>query len=357
MCVSNRRMACLATAAAMVIASAVHAAEPITLSTVPAPVYKNRDSGRANSESWVFNLVVTDAKNRKDLRAVKAEIGVFAGTVLRETTIIPEASLERMRATSYQITPETDSLSLQRRAVRDETFDVRLRFVSKPIGWQADRVHIALTLSLPGMKNFVESIDVPLTEYAQKTSLVFPLKAPSIVTQGQFNNLGHAGHSNQFAIDVMALNKEYGPMVDGKDGNDQFVAFGTEVVAPAAGKVVYARNDVPDNPPDTDPVTVYSKVHDALMATAGNCIVIDHGNGEFSALMHLQRGSVSVAVGSEVKQGQAIARLGCSGDAYQPHLHYQLQDGAELFRAVSLPVKFDNLQGTDLGRGNYLTPR
>src|SRR6185436_11310729 len=177
MCVSNRRMACLATAAAMVIASAVHAAEPITLSTVPAPVYKNRDSGRANSESWVFNLVVADAKNRKDLRAVKAEIGVFAGTVLRETTIIPEASLERMRATSYQITPETDSLSLQRRAVRDETFDVRLRFVSKPTGWQADRVHIARTLSLRGMKNFVGSIDVPLTEYAQKTSLVFPLKA------------------------------------------------------------------------------------------------------------------------------------------------------------------------------------
>jgi len=94
-----------------------------------------------------------------------------------------------------------------------------------------------------------------------------------------------------------------------------------------------------------------------LLAIAGNCVIIDHGNAEFSALMHLQHGSVTVEVGSTVRQGQVIARLGNSGHAFGAHLHYQLQDGPALFRANSLPVKFDNLEGVELARGVYFEPR
>jgi hypothetical protein len=332
-------------------------ASPIKLTTDPPTVYKNRDPGRWNTESWVFALVVADAKNRKEIRPLQADLQVYAGTTLRETIIVPEETLAGMKATTYQVTPETDSLSLKRKFLLDEIFDLRLKFFVKSAAWQVDRVRVSLTLDIPGTGRTTETLDVPIKTYAQKTSLVFPLKGPSIITQGQVNNFGHAGHSNLFAIDAMGLDAQYGQMVDGKTGNDQYAGWGHDVIAPAKGRVVYTRNDVPDNPPDTDPVTVYSKVADPIMATAGNCIVIDHGNGEFSALMHLQRGSVAVVVGTEVQEGQVIARLGCSGDAFGPHLHYQLQDGPDLFRACSLPVKFDNLPDPELARGVYLTPK
>ncbi len=333
------------------------AAHPIQLTTDPATVYKNHDPGRWNTESWFFALIIADAKNRSEIRPLKAELEVYAGATLRETVILPEESLKRMKAATYLVTPETDALSLTRRFPLDEIFDLRLKFFAKPVAWEADRVHVVLTLEVPGAGQTIETLDVPIRAYAQKTSLIFPLQGPSIITQGQINNFGHAGHSNQFAIDVMALDAQYGQMVDGKKGNDQYAAWGHDIIAPAGGRVVYARNDVPDNAPDTDAVTVFSKLTEPLMATAGNCVVIDHGNGEFSALMHMQHGSVTVAVGNDVTQGQVIGRLGCSGDAFGPHLHYQLQDGPELFRACSLPVKFDNLPNAELARGVYLTPK
>lgn len=339
-------------------AGAAEPASDVQLSTVPNSVYKIRDSGRGGTESWYFNLVVADAQGREGIRPLRAELEVFAGATLRETISLPEATLELMQETSYRVTPETDPLSLRRRFSLDEVFDLRLGFVAKPVTWEADRVRITLTLDVPGPKNAIKTLDVRIGTRSQKTKLVFPMQGPGIVTQGQVNNFGHSGHSNQFAIDVMGLDAEYGPMVNGGQGNAGFAGWGRDVIAPANGRVVYARNDVPDNPPDGgDPQAVYSKVSEPLLAIAGNCVIIDHGNEEFSVLMHLQQGSVTVEVGKMVRQGQVIARLGNSGDAFGAHLHYQLQDGPALFRANSLPVQFDNLAGVDLARGVYVEPR
>ena len=73
--------------------------------------------------------------------------------------------------------------------------------------------------------------------------------------------------------------------------------------------------------------------------------------------MHLQQGSASVAVGDPVQPVQVIGRPGNSGDAFRPHLHYQLQDGPDVLRANSLPVKFKHLANPDLSRGAYFGAR
>ncbi len=339
------------------VAWAAQSASDIQLTTVPNTVYKIRDPGRAGTESWYFNLVVAHAQGHEGIRPLGAELELFAGKKLRETIFLPEATLELMQATSYQVTPETDPLSLRRRFSLDEVFDLRLGFVAKPVAWETDHVRITLMLDVPGSKNATKTLDVLIRTYSQKTKLIFPMEGPAIVTQGQINNFGHSGHSNQFAIDAMGLNTEYGPMVNGRQGNAGFAGWGRDIIAPANGRVVYARNDVPDNPTGGDPQAVYAKVSEPLLAIAGNCVIIDHGNDEFSVLMHLQRGSVTVEVGNLVRQGQVIARLGNSGDAFGAHLHYQLQDSPALFQANSLPVKFDNIAGADLARGVYFEPR
>ena len=330
---------------------AAPAGAPITLRTVPPVVYKLRDPGRLPLESWLFQLVVTGPD---DLRPVGATIELRSGATRLETVTVPESILVRRRATSYRPTP--DSLALQRRLILDEAFDLRMAFPARPLGWKTDLVRVTLALAT-GSTRVTRTLDVPLAIFAPKTPLVFPLRGPAMVSQGSFNNAGHAGHANQFAIDVLGLNDTYGPMVAGRTGNEEYAGWGREVLAPGAGRVVHARNDVPDNAPDANPVDTYGRLPEPMLAVAGNCVVIDHGNGEWSALMHLQHGSVGVKVGDTVAAGQPIGRLGNSGDAFGPHLHIQLQDGPELLRANSLPLSFTNLPNADLSRGSYLTPR
>ena len=73
-------------------------------------------------------------------------------------------------------------------------------------------------------------------------------------------------------------------------------------------------------------------------------MVIDHGNGEFSFFGHLQKGSVQVKEGERVRKGQMIGRIGFSGDAFIPHLHYMLMDGPDFLKAEGLPSYFHDFQ-------------
>jgi murein DD-endopeptidase MepM/ murein hydrolase activator NlpD len=128
--------------------------------------------------------------------------------------------------------------------------------------------------------------------------------------------------------------------------NESDAGWGREILAPAAGTVVYARNDVPTNPhpgerPDVN--SWYLPLHDPVMAYAGNCVIIDHGTSEYSVMMHMQAGSVSVKEGDRIVTGQIVGWLGNSGDAFGPHLHYQLQSGPRLFQYQSLPFRFTNV--------------
>ena len=76
---------------------------------------------------------------------------------------------------------------------------------------------------------------------------------------------------------------------------------------------------------------------------AGNYVVIDHGNGEFSAYCHLQEGSVRVKPGDKVTKGSSIAKVGNTGNSGAPHLHFQLMDSPNFFTANGLPMMFEHV--------------
>lgn len=77
---------------------------------------------------------------------------------------------------------------------------------------------------------------------------------------------------------------------------------GTPIVAPAAGVVVLAVNG---------------------FSLEGNLLIIDHGQGLNSAFLHLS--SIEVGEGEHVAQGQQIGRIGASGRATGPHLHWSIK--------------------------------
>ena len=59
-------------------------------------------------------------------------------------------------------------------------------------------------------------------------------------------------------------------------------------------------------------------------------------DGVFVALCHLQRGTVSVAVGEQVEVGQELARCGNSGNSTEPHLHLQAIDRLDVATASAV---------------------
>lgn len=69
-------------------------------------------------------------------------------------------------------------------------------------------------------------------------------------------------------------------------------------------------------------------------------MLIRHAQGEYGFYAHLIAGSLRVDVGDAVVRGQVIARCGHSGHSTEPHLHFHLQDSADLFEGMGLPIRF-----------------
>jgi murein DD-endopeptidase MepM/ murein hydrolase activator NlpD len=86
-------------------------------------------------------------------------------------------------------------------------------------------------------------------------------------------------------------------------GVDIAAGAGAIVVAPADGIVVLA------GPP--------------AFTLEGNLVIVDHGMGLNSAFLHLSE--TLVTVGQRVRRGDPIGRVGMTGRATGPHLHWAMQ--------------------------------
>jgi hypothetical protein len=178
----------------------------------------------------------------------------------------------------------------------------------------------------PNMLDFVAKLegDVYPKLYTDKTELTLPLKGRIYVFDGHdfyahhrrqtvFRNNQFRPNSVRCGYDLMIANAN-GELFRG----DRFVlgnwfSYGTPVFAPAEGTVVDAENGIPDNS-YKDGELVYAPLPDGVDPIGlGNHVVIDHGNGEFSILLHMKPGSVLPKKGDHVKKGEQVGAIGFSG--------------------------------------------
>ncbi|MGY1839988.1 MULTISPECIES: M23 family metallopeptidase [unclassified Modestobacter] len=133
---------------------------------------------------------------------------------------------------------------------------------------------------------------------------------------------------------------------------ERFVAFGRPVLSPTAGRVVTVHDGEPDHAARRSAparvsyaLTQARRARGGAGALAGNHVVIVLADGGgFVVLAHLRRGSIRVAAGQPVAAGDQLAECGNSGNSTQPHVHLQVMDDADPFRARGLPMAFRDLR-------------
>ncbi len=177
--------------------------------------------------------------------------------------------------------------------------------------------------------------DIPVVEKHQ-TVLSLPFKGKWLVFWGGDTkelNQHHDTPNQRFAFDFVSADdsgKTY--KGDGKT-NEDYYAFGREILAPADGVVVTVINGVPDNVPGS--MNPYSAV--------GNAVIIQHRENEVSVLAHFKLDTIKVKVGNKVTKGQVLGLCGNSGNSSEPHLHYHLQNTTIIQDGTGIKCLFDKV--------------
>jgi murein DD-endopeptidase MepM/ murein hydrolase activator NlpD len=309
-------------------ARAVTQPPQIRLETSPRRVYKENDAkdGHGKTESFAFRLVVRSS-DPPALSPRGATAELRSGATVVESIRYSADALAAVVGHGSRWSVDFDA-----------SYELRFEF-REPVALSVDAVSLTLDTAVAQASSIV-----PVETYAQKTKLLFPLKGDFMVVTGHVTSPGgHEERSQSFAYDVVGLGPHLELLRGDGTKNEDFIGYGREVLAPARGVVIYARNDVPDNPASgNQDMDALLRLPDPPWGIAGNCVVIDHGDGEYSLLAHMQPGSVRVKRADRVEPGEVLGRLGNSGATTGPHLHYHLMAGPEILRSDGLPARFEN---------------
>lgn len=324
------------------------AGDGVTAEPLQKVAYRVPDTAKDRTESWLFDVTIREAQGR-DAEPVGVRIELLSAQeeILKTIDLGPVGvkaiTLSAPRPLSSKVNP-----LLHR---------IRFKF-TEPAGFLVDKVRCRIDLALATSEQVTRTVEIPVSGYQQKTELIFPFRGPGAVVQGGFNDGGHRNRSGLFAIDALGLTENYAPQVSNEDRNEAYAGWGREILAPGDGVVTYARNDIPENTVlDVDPDPKVYTMPDGVVVDTGNSVVIDHENGEFSLVAHMQKGSVRVQAGDRVTRGQVIGLLGNSGNSNGPHVHYQLMTGPDRHTADGLPVRFSNINRQLMARGTWFAAK
>jgi hypothetical protein len=160
---------------------------------------------------------------------------------------------------------------------------------------------------------------------------------------------GRSVDSRRYAIDWEQVKHGVTFSGDSRDARSYY-SYGKVVLAVAEGRVVAARDGLPDNIPGHGDA-FHPAVPITLETVAGNTITLDLGGGQFAYYMHLQPGSLRVKVGDRVQRGQVLALVGDSGDAREPHLHFEVTTSSKLLAGEGVPYLIDQYSSKSTSDG------
>lgn len=206
--------------------------------------------------------------------------------------------------------------------------------------------------SKDGSRRTTATATVNPVVYRSKARMILPVASRMIVYDGydfyahhrrwdytipMLQQLGFKTNFMRYSYDFVPVDESGKMSAGAEEKNESWFGFGKPVRAVADGVVAAVVDKYADDR-KFDPSTIPT---DGPMKIWGNYLVIDHGNGEYSLYGHIQQSSSRVEAGDRVRRGQHIAAIGASGSSKFPHLHYELQTGADI-GSEGLPSSFEN---------------
>lgn len=184
--------------------------------------------------------------------------------------------------------------------------------------------------------------DIPSVEnYNNNVKYSLPFKGEWVVVNGCFTKqFSHSWDipTQRYAYDFLIL-KDGKSYENNPKSVEEYYCYNKSILAPADGVIVEVVNNAEDSF-----VFGNGRFYNRAKHIAGNYIVIQHDETEYSTLAHLKKDSITVKVGEQVIRGQIIAKCGNSGNSTEPHLHFQLQDGKSFYSSLGLPILFQNIK-------------
>lgn len=129
------------------------------------------------------------------------------------------------------------------------------------------------------------------------------------------------------------LGRAFPHCYDEHDGSDFLLLGGFAAMDEGSVEIVAAAPGVVERAHDGE----YDRCHGTIDGVdcdghprVPNEVEVRHDDGTLARYLHMARGSVLVEAGQRVARGEALGRIGSSGNSSMPHLHFEvvLGDGA-----------------------------
>jgi len=135
------------------------------------------------------------------------------------------------------------------------------------------------------------------------------------------------------AFDLLIIDKAgKSYKTDGKT-NEDYYAFGKEIIAPCNGDIVLVIDGVKDN--------VLGQMN--LFDVGGNTIILKTENNEYLVFCHFKHQSIKVKEGQKVEQGQLLGLCGNTGHSSEPHIHFHVQNVEDINQATGVKCYFKKI--------------
>ncbi len=184
------------------------------------------------------------------------------------------------------------------------------------------------------VRPFPYESDLPATR--NSTKLILPFKDEWTVfwggdTRALNYHVDYKAQKNAF--DMMITNSYGGSFKKNGSANEDYYAFGKQIIAPCDGVIVFVTDGLADNKPG---------IMDPKNPT-GNSVVLKTKNGEFLLFAHFKQNSIVLKGGQKIKQGELLGLCGNSGNSSEPHLHFHIQDAQDMETATGVKCYFEKL--------------
>ncbi len=149
---------------------------------------------------------------------------------------------------------------------------------------------------------------------------------------------GHTYSPERFAIDWIKVGPNGDSHHDGTERNENWWGYGEPIHAVADGEVTQVVDGIEENQPRVLPKEV------TLDNIAGNYVITRISPVGYVTYAHLQKGSITVHPHQRIARGTVIGRLGNSGQATAPHLHFEVTDRDSVLESEGVPFAFGEFQ-------------